>query len=312
MSPLKPNRKGTMEISSFPIAVRTRRGQLRRSSPSHWPSFSPISAERAIDPSDSATLTISIAPTLIWIVQSRIDEVQAKHAQERVEQDANHLGWLATRPEGRKRKNADEIVDATLEELGSPPPGPWAALACYTAATAVYFARRAAREAPAETPPAVRRTDSLKDPADDDHRMCTQDVDDRVASEFGKVVHANDRVVMVTPNIVHARFELDEVVDVRCIFGPVHVANNPTERKAALRVAAGQLFEYFQHAIRIESAVAKVGVGVRPKLQLPALLSGCRIDPCRIQPLQVNVSLERIHDVNSLVATLESVLDERE
>ena len=42
---------------------------------------------------------------------------------------------------------------------------------------------------------------------------------------FGKMVRADDRIVVATPHIIHARFELNEVVDVRLIFNrPVHAA----------------------------------------------------------------------------------------
>ena len=58
-------------------------------------------------------------------------------------------------------------------------------------------------------------------------------------------------------------------------------------------VAAGRLFEHFEHPILIEAAVPKVRFGVDAKLQLPALLGGRRVDPCRSQPLQMVVALIR-------------------
>src|SRR5882762_1192141 len=96
----------------------------------------------------------------------------------------------------------------------------------------------------------------LEDAADDDHRMRPHDVDDRVSTKFRKIVHADDRIVVATPHIIYTRFELDEIVDVRSTFGrPIHVADNATERKSSLGVAAGKLLEHLQHPILIEADV---------------------------------------------------------
>src|SRR5438105_4821453 len=73
----------------------------------------------------------------------------------------------------------------------------------------------------------------------------------------------------------------------------------------------GQLLERLQHPILIEASVPKVGFGVGPTFELPALLGGCRIDPNRGQPSQMLAMLIRINDVNRFVATRESVFDER-
>ena len=124
--------------------------------------------------------------------------------------------------------------------------------------------------------------------ADDDHRMRSHDVNNRVAAKFRQIVHADDRIVVTAPDIVHARFERDKIVDVQLIVRrPVHATDDATERESSRSVAAGQLFEYLQHPIRIETAVLKVGFGVDPKLELaraagrpstsiPAAVSRCR------------------------------------
>src|ERR1700730_1940970 len=152
----------------------------------------------------------------------------------------------------------------------------------------------------------------LEDAADDDHRMRPHNVNHRVSSKFRKIVHADDSIVVATPHIIHTRFELNEIVDVRSTFSrPVHVADNATERKSSLGVAAGQLLEHLQHPILIETAVPKICFGVGPKLELPTLLGGRRVDPYRSQPSQMVVTLIRINEGNRLVATLEPVLNER-
>jgi hypothetical protein len=47
--------------------------------------------------------------------QPRTDEVQAQHAQKRIEQGMENLGWMATTPDGGKRKQTDKIVNAPLK-----------------------------------------------------------------------------------------------------------------------------------------------------------------------------------------------------
>src|SRR5712671_746776 len=97
---------------------------------------------------------------------------------------------------------------------------------------------------------------ALEDASDDDHRMRPHDVDDRISAELREIVYADDGVVVVTPYIVDTRFELNEIVDMRSPFGrPFHLADNATERKPALCVAAGHLLERCKHPILIEAAV---------------------------------------------------------
>ena len=52
----------------------------------------------------------------------------------------------------------------------------------------------------------------LKNAADDDHRMCAYDIDDRIASELGKIVNANDHIFVAAPHVIHPRLEFDEIV----------------------------------------------------------------------------------------------------
>ena len=54
-----------------------------------------------------------------WNCQPHSDQVQAQHAHERIEQSMQNVGWIATTPDGRKSKQADEIVNAPLKVLDS-------------------------------------------------------------------------------------------------------------------------------------------------------------------------------------------------
>src|SRR6266850_2740394 len=153
----------------------------------------------------------------------------------------------------------------------------------------------------------------LKDAANDDDRMRPHDVDHRVTAESAQVVRANYRIVVTIPQIVDARLEFNELVDVRStLCPPVHSADDATERKPVVRVTAGELLEYLQHPMLIEAAVAKVRVRVRPNLELTRSLSGGGIDADRRQALQMIFMLVRVDDVNRFVAAREAVLDERQ
>ena len=130
---------------------------------------------------------------------------------------------------------------------------------------------------------------------------------------FLRSVHAYDRIVVTIPHIVHPRFKLNQAVDVRLTVGcPVHLADDAAQRKSALGAVAGQLLEHLEHPIRIEISVPKVGFDVGPELESPALLGGHRVNAHRGQPFQVVVALLRIDDVNRLVATFKSSLNEWE
>jgi hypothetical protein len=47
----------------------------------------------------------------------------------------------------------------------------------------------------------------LEDAADDNHRMRAQNIDDSFAAKLCEIINANDNVVVLAPDVVHARFE---------------------------------------------------------------------------------------------------------
>jgi hypothetical protein len=142
--------------------------------------------------------------------------------------------------------------------------------------------------------------------------MGPHDVDHGVSAEFRKIIDADDRIIVAKPDIVYARFKFDEIVDVRSAFScPVHVADDAAEGKISLGIAAGQLLEYFEHAVLIEAAVAQVRFGVGSKFKLTALPGGDRVDAFGSQSLEVIVMLIGVNDVDCPVAAGESVLNKR-
>src|SRR3984957_12589632 len=93
---------------------------------------------------------------------------------------------------------------------------------------------------------------------------------------------------------------------------PVHSAHNSIERERSLGIVTRHLFEHFEHAILIETAVSQIRLGVGSKLELSGLLGGVGINSCRSQALKMILALFGIDYVHGLVATLESVLNEWE
>ena len=93
------------------------------------------------------------------------------------------------------------------------------------------------------------------------------DINHGVSSEFREMVRADHRVVVAAPHMIHTRFVLNEIIDVRSALSrPVHSADNAAERKSFLGVTAGRLLEDLEHPILIETAVQKVRFGVGTKL----------------------------------------------
>jgi hypothetical protein len=119
----------------------------------------------------------------------------------------------------------------------------------------------------------------LENAADDDQRMRAHDVNHSVSAEFRKMIRTDDRIIVAAPHIVDPRFKLNQIVDVRLtVRHPVHAADNATQGKSSLGIAARHLLKRLQHAILIESAVLKVGFRAAPKFELTASLDGGRIN----------------------------------
>ena len=150
----------------------------------------------------------------------------------------------------------------------------------------------------------------MKDSANDDHWMRAHDVDYSVPAKLPEMVSANHGVFMVFPHVIYSRFELNEIVDVGMPFRrPVHSTNDAAKRKSSRGIATGDLFECLKHPILIESAIAKVNLGIDFEFELAAVLRFRRVHSCGDQPLQVLASLARIDDVNGLVTAREPVLN---
>ena len=96
------------------------------------------------------------------VFQSHIDEIETQHAQEHVEQGTDNLRWVAAAPDGRKSEDADQIIDAALKTLDLLGGMFGLHFQVRPLSRATQSGRLAVREARAEIPPAVERTDSVE------------------------------------------------------------------------------------------------------------------------------------------------------
>ena len=248
------------------------------------------------------------------VFEAYINQIEAEHVQEGIKQGMNNLGGLSAAPDGGKGQDADQIIDAALEALDFNAGILELQVHKRTSLNVKLSFRFAALEARGGIPGrgGTKKRIQLEHSPDDDHGVGAHDVDHGVSAEFCKIVDADDRIIVTEPDIVHAGFKFDEIVDVRSVFsGPVHVADDAAERKVSLGVAAGQLFERLEHAVLIEAAVAQVGFGVGAKFKLTALLRGGRVDAFGGQSLEMVVVLIGVNDVDCFVAAGETILNKR-
>src|SRR4051812_28497196 len=118
----------------------------------------------------------------------------------------------------------------------------------------------------------------LENPANDDRRMRSQNINDRIALKLVQTICADDDIIVIAPQIVHSRFEFNHRIDQRSApGGPVHPAHDPTARKGMLPVPAGKPLEHRQHAIDVEVSISEVGVCGAPHFELTSLCRSARV-----------------------------------
>jgi hypothetical protein len=140
--------------------------------------------------------------------------------------------------------------------------------------------------------------------------MRPYDVNDGIATELPQMICANNHVVVTAPKVIHAGFELNEVIYMRSALGrPVHAADDAIERKIAFGVATRQLLENLQHSVRIKATVSKVSIRIRSKFELASFLRRRSIDPGGGKALDMFTVLARVNHMDGLVATFETIFD---
>src|SRR6266480_4441643 len=248
------------------------------------------------------------------ILQPDISEIQAQHLRQHVEQSTDNLGRLSATPDGGKRLNADQVVDAGLEALNLI--GRLLDLRFHRQLTSGRYVspgRTALAQLPQKLIRRHKKRVLLDDAADQNHRMRPQDVHYNIPAKLREIVNADDRVFIPGPDIVHPRLILHQVIDTRLLFqSPFHMGNHTGQRKSLLSVALKHLLlDQRKHSILIETPVAQIDIIPTTQVELAALLSRGHIDSGGGQPPPVFVTEFGIDDMKGLMAALEPVLDER-
>ena len=114
----------------------------------------------------------------------------------------------------------------------------------------------------------------LQSTADNDPWVGAHDVNHRISTKLCEMIGADSRVVVPAPNVIHARFKLNDVLEPRFLTDhTIHSADDAAEREPSSLVSGGQLFESLKHAVRIEFTIGKIRFSVDLDFQLPGLLS---------------------------------------
>lgn len=96
----------------------------------------------------------------------------------------------------------------------------------------------------------------LKYAADNYQGMRAHDINHITPPELRKMIDADNRIVVLSPNIINPRFEFNHVIDARLITHcPVYSADNAAQGKPSIRVSTCQAFENRQHPVLIELPV---------------------------------------------------------
>jgi hypothetical protein len=152
----------------------------------------------------------------------------------------------------------------------------------------------------------------LEMPPNDDHRVRPHDVDHGIPAELRKMIGADNGVVVSAPNIVHARFKLDHILDTRSISRrPIHSASDAAPWESFHAPGRSRhLFECCQHPVLIETSISQIDFGIDQDLKLSALLTGGCVDTRPGQALKMVVARLGIDYVYGLVSTRQAFPNE--
>jgi hypothetical protein len=99
---------------------------------------------------------------------------------------------------------------------------------------------------------------------------CPHDINHNIAAKLREMVSADHGVVVLAPNIVHARSEFDWILDTRSIFErPIHPADNATSWKSLYgSLIARHLLESCEHSFLVKMLIGQIilGSALKPEL----------------------------------------------
>src|SRR5438270_7653697 len=147
------------------------------------------------------------------ILQPGVGEIQVQHRRQHVEQSADNLGRLSATPNSGKRLDADQVVNTSLEALNL--------IGCVfhlsfhgQATSGRYF--RPERAAFAQFPQKlIRRYKEgvlLDDAADENHRVSSHDVDDKVAATLRQIIKTDYGIFILRYDVVQPALVFEEIV----------------------------------------------------------------------------------------------------
>ena len=147
--------------------------------------------------------------------------------------------------------------------------------------------------------------------------MCPQRVQHRAGAEFGQVVRADHRVLVLRDDVVDSRLVLDEIVGTRQAGErPLHVTEESGLTVSRLRPGLQHVLERRQPALHVEAPAAQRALAPRPYFQLAGAHRLVHADglvgQCFGQPPEMFVPPLRIDVMVGLVTVGETIPDEGE
>ena len=144
--------------------------------------------------------------------------------------------------------------------------------------------------------------------------MSTHDIDDKFSAESGQIVRANHGMIcaglpqseFICPGLVNQQISQDGLV----LQGPVHMSDEPRERKALSRRTGPHLTKKGERRIRIEPAAPEVGLRPRMQVKLAMTMRGVEIDACRGKSAYMVRPTRRVNRVDDLLSRIQARLDE--
>src|SRR5882724_394750 len=147
------------------------------------------------------------------IFQPDISEIQAQHLRQHVEQSTDNLGRLSATPDGGKRLNADQIVDTGPEALNLI--GRLFHLRFHrqvTSGRCFTLGRTAFAQFPQKLIRRYKERVLLHDAADENHRVSSHDVDDKIAATLRQIIKTDYGILIVRYDVVQPALVFEEIV----------------------------------------------------------------------------------------------------
>lgn len=150
----------------------------------------------------------------------------------------------------------------------------------------------------------------LKDAANDDHGMSSEDIHNDTPAMAIEVVDADDRVVVFGEDVIEFGFVFDDIGDAGEGFeSPFHIAHEPGEA-VFVAIAFEDCLESLDHALAVEETIFQVGILPVANFELAGTFRGIDIDAGGAASAEVFLTIAGVDDVKQFLAPVESFLKE--